>query len=144
MDKAFELHSRLAADTVALTQWPLCEVRLMNDAQYPWVLLIPRRSDIREIYQLNETDQQQLWRESAVLGQWLMEEFKGDKLNVAALGNQVPQLHLHHIVRYEGDACWPAPVWGQRPNQPYSSEGLHNLQERLAPLGDAFSGGFEL
>lgn len=73
---------------------------------------MPRRPGIREIHELSEGDQQQLLRESSVLGKGLMEVFSGDKLNIAALGNMVPQLHLHHIVRHEGDAAWPGPVWG--------------------------------
>ena len=109
MSDDFHLHERLAADTVSLGQTDLCEIRLMNDRTWPWVLLVPRRPGIREIYQLSVADQQQLLAESSALGQGMMEAFEGHKLNVAALGNMVPQLHLHHIVRREGDTGWPGP-----------------------------------
>ena len=118
---AFVLHPRLAADTFALGDFPLCRLLLMNDAQYPWFILVPRRENAREIYQLADVDQQQLLRESARLSRVVMEEFRGDKLNVAALGNLVPQLHVHHIVRYSGDPAWPAPVWGRHPPRPYTN-----------------------
>jgi diadenosine tetraphosphate (Ap4A) HIT family hydrolase len=117
---SFTLHPRLAADTVALGDLALCRVLLMNDAQYPWFILVPRREGAREVYLLDEADQQQLWRESARLSRALVQAFGGDKLNVAALGNVVPQLHLHHIVRYATDPAWPAPVWGKHPARPYT------------------------
>ena len=116
----FALHPRLEADTVAVGDWPLCRVLLMNDAQYPWFILVPRREGAREIYQLSDADQAQLLRESSQLSRALMQAFRGDKLNVAALGNVVPQLHLHHVVRFEGDPAWPAPVWGRHPARPYA------------------------
>ena len=119
---SFELHPRLAADTLVVGDAPLSRVLLMNDAQYPWAILVPRRVEAREIYLLDERDQQQLWRESAVLSRALMTAFGGHKLNVAALGNVVPQLHLHHVVRMSADPAWPGPVWGRLPPQPYVDE----------------------
>ncbi|MDX1633057.1 MAG: HIT family protein [Marinobacter sp.] len=133
----FTLHPKLAADTVSLGSSALCEVRLMNDSTWPWVLLVPRRNGVREIYQLSEADQLQLLRESSALGQGLMETFRGDKLNVAALGNMVPQLHLHHIVRFEGDPAWPGPVWGRQPPVAYGDAELAERVERLAPVLEA-------
>ena len=127
----FVLHERLEADTVSLGQSRLCEVRLMNDSNWPWVLLVPRVADVREIYQLTWEQQQQLLAESSLLGEGMMELFGGDKLNVAALGNMVPQLHLHHIVRYEGDPAWPGPVWGKLPSKPYNEEALAEVVSRL-------------
>ena len=127
----FELHPRLAADTVVVGDLPLCRLLLINDAQYPWTILVPRREGLREIYELNATDQPQFWRESEQLSKALMAHFKGDKLNVAALGNIVPQLHIHHIVRYAGDPAWPAPVWGKHPPRAYDSA---TLDERLKLL----------
>lgn len=118
----FELHAQLRADTLLVGDWPLSQLLLMNDTQYPWLILVPRRADLREIYEMAETDQAQLLRESTLLGRALMRLFAGDKLNVAALGNVVPQLHVHHVVRKIGDAAWPAPVWGRHPAQPYTSE----------------------
>lgn len=130
----FSLHDQLAKDTVNLGSWPLCEVLLMNDSQYPWLILVPRRPDLREIYQLDEPDLQQFMRESCWLGRQLMDEFGGDKLNVAALGNQVPQLHIHHVVRFREDVAWPAPIWGRQPPQPYTPQALATMKERLTPI----------
>ena len=127
----FELHPQLAADCHAVGDFPLCRLLLMNDAQYPWFILVPRRAAVREIYQLSAADQSALLRESSLLGAALMRAFTGDKLNIAALGNQVPQLHLHHIVRYQGDPAWPAPVWGKLPARPYAEP---ERQARVAAL----------
>lgn len=137
--QSFVLHERLGADTVSLGQSRLCEVRLMNDSNWPWVLLVPRVAGVREIYQLTWEQQQQLLEESSLLGEGMMELFGGDKLNVAALGNMVPQLHLHHIVRHEGDPAWPGPVWGKLPPEPYSDEAVAVLTKRMKPLLDRLS-----
>ena len=132
---SFELHPRLAADAFVLGDFPLCRLLLMNDAQYPWFILVPRRENAREIYLLEEADQQQLLRESSQLARALMEAYRGEKLNVAALGNVVPQLHLHHIVRFAADPAWPGPVFGRHPAQPYGeaakAERLGALRPRL-------------
>ena len=130
----FVLDARLQADTVHLASWPLCEVLLMNDCQYPWLVLVPRVADIRELYELDATQRAQLDRESTVLGEGMMRLLQGHKLNVAALGNVVSQLHIHHIVRYTDDPAWPAPIWGKLPVKPYSTEALQAQRERLAPL----------
>ncbi len=113
MADSFALHPQLAADTQPVAELPLCWLLLSNDANYPWFILVPQREGIREIHELGETDQLQLLRESVALSRALMGLFGGDKLNVAALGNVVPQLHVHHIVRYRTDPAWPAPVWGR-------------------------------
>lgn len=128
---AFRLHPQLAADCRIVGQFPLCLLLLMNDAHYPWTILVPRRPEVREIYALSEADQQQLLRESSRLGETLMRLHGGDKLNIGALGNMVPQLHVHHIVRRVGDAAWPAPVWGRVPALPYTDEALSAALERL-------------
>lgn len=91
----------------------------MNDSRYPWFILVPERENIRELHELEEVDRRLLWDESARLSRTLTAIFKPDKLNIAALGNQVPQLHIHHIVRYIHDPAWPAPVWSKHPPQPY-------------------------
>jgi diadenosine tetraphosphate (Ap4A) HIT family hydrolase len=129
----FALHPRLAADTFSLGDFPLCRLLLMNDAQYPWLILVPRRAGAREIYLLEERDQQQLWRESALLSKAMMEAYRGEKLNVAALGNLVPQLHLHHIVRHAADAAWPGPVFGRHPPQPYAQAAKTQRIDALRP-----------
>jgi diadenosine tetraphosphate (Ap4A) HIT family hydrolase len=133
---AFALHERLAADTLPVGDWPLSRVLLMNDAQFPWLILVPRRAAMREIYELGDNDQLQLLRESSALGRALMTLFAGDKLNIGALGNMVPQLHVHHIVRHAGDPAWPGPVWGKLPAQAYATADaarrIAQLRERLA------------
>jgi len=95
---------------------------LMLDANYPWFVLVPETAGVREIYELPVMDQQQLMCESSTLGSALMKGFRGDKLNIAALGNIVPQLHVHHIVRYQNDPAWPGPVWGKVPVRPYDTD----------------------
>lgn len=130
----FELHPRLAGDCIPLGELPLCTLLLMNDAQYPWCILVPRRAGIREIYELNEDDQIALLRESSLLGRALIQAFGGTKLNIGALGNVVPQLHVHHIVRFEHDPAWPAPVWGRHPARPYDEAQRRTFVERLMPL----------
>ena len=106
----------------------------MNDSQYPWCILVPRRAELRELYNLSQADRRQLDLESVYLSKTLMHIFDGDKLNVAALGNVVSQLHIHHIVRYSSDPAWPAPVWGKHPVQAYADHELANCLEKLAPL----------
>lgn len=135
-----ELHPQLAQDCLTLGRFPLCYLLLKRDANYPWLILVPDRDDIHEIHQLTAEDQQQLLRESMTLSRALEQAFAPDKLNIAALGNMVPQLHLHHIVRYETDPAWPAPVWGQRAAVPYDDHGLTQVLEKLkAVLGEEFS-----
>ena len=127
-----EIHSQLAADCVLLGRLPLCHLLLMNDRQYPWFILVPARADIREIYQLDIDDRRQLMDESCGLSEFLMEVYAGDKLNVAALGNQVPQLHLHHIVRYATDAAWPAPIWGKHAPKAYRPAAIEEIRTLLS------------
>ena len=129
----FELHPRLTQDTLVLGDFQLCRLLLMNDANYPWFILIPRRAEIQEIFELERQDQQQLLKESSHLAQVLSKIFQADKLNIAALGNMVPQLHIHHIVRYQTDQAWPNPVWGLFPSLPYTERAL---QETCAGLID--------
>jgi diadenosine tetraphosphate (Ap4A) HIT family hydrolase len=131
-DAAFELHPQLAADTHPVGDLPLCRVLLMDDANWPWVILVPRRPDLREICELSDADQHTLIRESSLVASNLIELFNADKLNVAALGNQVPQLHLHHIVRHTYDPAWPKPVWGALPRQPYAPAKARETVKRLA------------
>ena len=127
----FELHPQLARDTLPVGRFPLCELRLMNDANYPWFILVPRREGLREIHELSESDLFLLMHESVVLSRALTLLFKPNKLNIAALGNVVPQLHVHHIVRYEKDPAWPAPVWGKLPGVPYMPARIDELRGKL-------------
>lgn len=108
----FELDERLAGDTVRVGAFPLSLLLLSRDANYPWFILVPQREGVREIHQLAESDQYQLLRESNNLARVLTTVFRPDKINIAALGNVVPQLHLHHIGRYITDPAWPRPIWG--------------------------------
>jgi diadenosine tetraphosphate (Ap4A) HIT family hydrolase len=113
----------------------------MKDANYPWFILLPDRAGVSEIYQLTADDQMQLTRESACLARALVQAFQPHKLNIAALGNVVPQLHVHHIARYRHDPAWPAPVWGKVAAVEYQSDGLNAV---VAKLRDALAmeGGF--
>ncbi|MGS0536444.1 HIT domain-containing protein [Pseudoalteromonas sp. SaAl2] len=128
MTAEFVLAPELTQDCIEITDWPLCKVLLMNDSQYPWFILVPRQAGLKESIDLNEADQLILMQESAKLSRLIQDIFSPDKLNVAALGNMVPQLHIHHIARYKTDAAWPAPVWGKNPAKPYSSEQLAQLK----------------
>ncbi|HWY23460.1 MAG TPA: HIT family protein [Nevskia sp.] len=128
---SFTLHAQLAKDCHRLGRFELGLLLLMNDAQYPWCILVPQREGLREIYELDEPDQALLLRESVALGRALMSAFRGDKLNVAALGNMVPQLHLHHIVRHAGDPAWPAPVWGKQPPRVYTPAELEQRRKAI-------------
>ena len=107
----------------------------MNDCNYPWFILVPDRANIREIYQLETVERRQLLDESCLLSRFLMDTFNGDKLNIAALGNLVPQLHLHHVVRYESDPAWPSPIWGKHPARPYSKGSLDKIKLKLRTAG---------
>jgi diadenosine tetraphosphate (Ap4A) HIT family hydrolase len=126
-----EIHPQLKNDCVLLGRFDLCYLLLANDANYPWFIMVPDRDSIKEIYQLSKDDQMQLLSESSLLSEHIMQVFNGDKLNLAALGNQVPQLHIHHIVRYESDLAWPTPVWGKVAAKPYSENGLADLVSKL-------------
>lgn len=117
---AFALHPQLAQDTHFVTDLPLCRVLLMNESRYPWLILVPRRANVREIIELSADERTQLWAESDQISRTLMALFQADKLNLGALGNLVPQLHLHHLARFQTDAAWPAPVWGKFPPIAYS------------------------
>ncbi len=133
---AFSLHPRLEADTVVIGELPLSLILLSKDANYPWCILVPKRNEAREIYELEEEDQVQLLWESSLVGQTMMTLFDGDKLNVATLGNMVPQLHFHHVVRYENDLAWPGPIWGAKPAKVYDEA---VLAKRVAQLKGALA-----
>ena len=110
----FELDSRLHNDTFFVCDLTLCRVLLMNDKQFPWLILVPMRNNIAEIIDLPEQEQQTLLAESAKVSTVLQQVFSPYKLNVGALGNVVRQLHVHHVARFENDVAWPKPVWGNQ------------------------------
>ncbi|MGE0371082.1 MAG: HIT domain-containing protein [Gammaproteobacteria bacterium] len=126
-----DLHPQLKADTVEVGRFPLCRLLMMKDANYPWFILLPDRAEVTEIHHLSEADRIQLTRESALLAEALDKAFRPDKLNIAALGNVVPQLHIHHIVRYRHDPAWPAPVWGRVPAAGYKFDCLNGVIAKL-------------
>ncbi|GGF71041.1 HIT domain-containing protein [Alteromonas lipolytica] len=123
----FELDPVLCADTLEVGDLPLCRVLLMNDSQYPWLILVPRRPQLVELAELNDADYQQFYHESRLVAVTMMEIFNGHKMNIAALGNVVAQLHVHHVVRFHDDPAWPAPVWGKLPAQPYDHTAAKKL-----------------
>ncbi|ANG62390.1 histidine triad (HIT) protein [Marinobacterium aestuarii] len=134
LELEFELHPQLAQDCIPLGDFALCRLLLINDANYPWFVLVPRRSGVSEIYHLSSEDQVQLMRESCFLAENLADAFVARKMNVASLGNMVPQLHLHHIVRFEKDPAWPGPVWGKLPARTYTAEQVAGIRKKLQAL----------
>lgn len=128
---AFQLHPRLQQDCLEIGYFELCRVLMMNDSQYPWFILVPAMPDISEIHQMSSIDRARLSEESNYLAENLAAIFQADKMNIAALGNIVPQLHIHHIVRYKNDSSWPAPVWGQLDAIPYTEKEIKNTLDLL-------------
>jgi diadenosine tetraphosphate (Ap4A) HIT family hydrolase len=135
MTDAFRLDERLAADTIEVGRWDLSLVLLMNDANYPWLILVPQRPGLRDFHDLLPPDLLRLSAEIVRASNLLISLFPADhkphKMNVAALGNQVPQLHVHVIARFVDDPAWPKPVWGAVPPQPYSEAALKQRLKRL-------------
>lgn len=133
----FVLDSRLAADTVALGATALSRVLLMNDARFPWLILVPARDGLREIVDLPAEDRVQLMEDVAAASRALMAVARPDKLNVGALGNIVGQLHVHVVARRAGDAAWPGPVWGAGTAVPYGADACDRM---VAAVRAAFLG----
>jgi len=133
----FEVAARIAADSVPLADWALCHVRLMDDRRYPWLLLLPRRAGLEEWTDLEPGEQAELAREIGRAGAALGETVPFDKLNVAAIGNIVRQLHVHVVGRRIGDPAWPGTVWGQGTREPYApaerDDLVAALRRRLDP-----------
>ena len=133
----YELHPQLAADTHPVAALPLCDLRLMDDANYPWLVLVPRLPEARDLVDLDQAQRHELSDEIDRASRALRDGFQPFKLNVAALGNLVPQLHVHVIARYENDPAWPSPVWGRVAARPYTPE---LLVERIALLRETLLG----
>jgi diadenosine tetraphosphate (Ap4A) HIT family hydrolase len=135
---SFALHPRLAADTAPISDWPLSRVLLMNDRRFPWLILVPRRNGITELFDLSEPDRAVLSGEIARAGERLKAFAKGrgpvDKINIGAIGNLVPQLHIHVVARARGDAAWPGVVWGFGQAEPYRAA---ELAKTVADLRDS-------
>lgn len=128
----FALHPQLATDTALICDLPLCRILLMDDANWPWLILVPRRPGLRELADLARADRIALGDEVLRASHVLQARFAPDKLNTAALGNQVEQLHIHVIARHQHDPAWPAPVWGRLPRKPYPSQARRGLVRSLA------------
>lgn len=127
----FDLHPRLAADTVRLGRLRLSQLLLMNDATYPWFILVPEREGAREIFELAEADRLALIEEIALVSRAVSQAFRPDKLNLAALGNLVPQLHIHVVARFRSDPAWPAPIWGRTEACPYTDAASADVRGRI-------------
>jgi diadenosine tetraphosphate (Ap4A) HIT family hydrolase len=134
MTDGFSLASRLEADSHFLADWSLCQVRLMDDARFPWLILVPRQAGLDEWTELSPGDSAQLAEEIRRAGRALAQMFKPTKLNVGALGNIVRQMHVHVIARFDTDAAWPGPVWGQGTRIPYETANKDRLYTELLPL----------
>ena len=135
MTTLFQLHPRLKQDCITIGRFDLCQLLMMNDSQYPWFILVPEKADIKEIYQLSKLERHALTEESSYLAENLATLYKADKMNIAAIGNLVPQLHIHHVVRYQADKSWPAPIWGKFAAVPYTqqqiTDNIDQVKEQL-------------
>ena len=127
----FELDARLEAVSHPVLWLGLCELRLMNDRRWPWIVLVPQRPGIVEMHDLTPLDQAMLTFEMNMVGQTLKQQTGCDKLNTAIIGNHVRQLHIHIVARSHGDPCWPSPAWGQDPREPYRPDDLRQFAEKL-------------
>lgn len=131
MTDGFEVHAQLAADGHVVGDTDLCRVLLMNDARFAWLVLVPRRDGLRELHDLAPMDQILLMGEATHIAEAMQEEWGAVKTNVAALGNQVPQLHVHIVMRSADDAAWPGPIWGVGTPEPYTQEALDETLTRV-------------
>ncbi len=129
---SFELHPQLANDTTILGHFPLCIALLHKDNSVPWVILVPKRQHLKELHHLPMHEQQQFLLESQAVSQALEATFQPDKINLGALGNIVPQLHIHHIARFEHDIAWPGPLWGNTNGTFRTEEEQAQLHTRLS------------
>jgi len=127
----FELDGRIARDSDLIATLDLCQLRIQNDSRWPWLVMVPQRADMTEIFELSEADQAHLSAEVNQVSAALKATTGATKINVGALGNIVRQLHVHVIARFEGDANWPGPIWGYGSAEPYDGEKMQALMNRL-------------
>ena len=127
----FELHPDLKRDGIDMGAFGLCRVLLIDDATYPWFVLVPQVSNLRDTIDMSSEAHELLWQESKIFSAAIMQIFEGEKLNIAALGNMTPQLHIHHIVRYAADPAWPGPIWGVKPLQAYPQEVIKDIRSKI-------------
>ena len=134
----FKLDPRLEQDTILIGEVSLSKVVLMNDARYPWVSLVPRVTGLTEVFQLNDKQQSQLVEESNFIAEKMKTLVQADKMNIAALGNIVSQLHIHHVARFTRDETWPAPVWGRGQAVQYDNAERDAVCQQLTQLFSKF------
>ncbi|MDY7025802.1 MAG: HIT domain-containing protein [Pseudomonadota bacterium] len=135
----YSLHPQLAADCFVLGQLGQCDLLRFNGDAYPWFILVPRFADLREWHHLSHDHQTQVFQTSMKLSQFIEQNYNPDKLNIAALGNMVPQLHIHHVARFTQDAAWPKPIWGSAAGEPLDAAFVASLQEQINnAFGEAF------
>ncbi|MEP3244668.1 MAG: HIT domain-containing protein [Sneathiella sp.] len=127
----FKLHPRLEADTLPIIKLQISSLYLMKDARFPWVILVPERDNLTELHHLSEKDYAIVTQEMHQIAQMMEDSFSPDKINVGALGNLVPQLHIHIIARFTSDDAWPAPVWGAGDVQPYTASAESDMITKL-------------
>lgn len=135
----FQLHPQLLQDTHYIGKLTLCRVLLMNNKLFPWLILVPERKDIKEIFELAPKDRKLLIEETALISEALHKTYWPDKMNVAALGNQVEQLHVHIIARFKTDDAWPAPVWGKGA-APYTKKSVKEIADKIREACSSIKG----
>lgn len=123
----FQLNEKLEKDTVCIGDFALSRVLLVNDQRFPWVILVPRQNDVEEYFDLSAQNYTTLMAESLYVARMMSQHFQASSMNIAALGNVVRQLHVHHVVRFESDECWPSPIWGKGSAVPYEHHALDAL-----------------
>lgn len=131
MSEGFELHPQLTQDCEIVGDTALCRVLLSKDSRFPWIILVPRQPDLRELHDLDAPDRIALTEEIAHIARAMQGEWQADKTNVAALGNMVPQLHVHIVMRFTTDAAWPGPIWGVGTAAPYDADALSQTMTRI-------------
>jgi diadenosine tetraphosphate (Ap4A) HIT family hydrolase len=131
---SFKLHPQLEKDSYILAEFNLCKVLLINDSNYPWLCLVPKRENISEMHELEEDDEMILLSEIMQTSRIMKKVFNADKINIAALGNMVPQLHVHVVVRYKTDVAWPSPIWGKAEMIEYTDKQIEDIKEKLKDL----------
>ena len=142
MSETFELDPRLAADTAPIGRSDGGLVLLMNDARWPWILLVPEHPDVSQLHELEAGDAAQVLSTSLAIARAMTAEYPDRRINVGALGNVVSQLHVHQVLRREGDPAWPGPVWGHGVRTRYAPEALTEAVEHWrAVLGDLLVAG---
>lgn len=127
----FSLDERLARDSQSILELSLCDVRLSKDSRWPWLILVPRRANVSEVFDLSQEDQKLLWAEQVMVAKALQSATQATKINIAAIGNVVRQLHVHVVARFEGDANWPGPIWGFGVAEPYSDIAFDAMKTKI-------------